>query len=245
MKAIIIEDEQPAREILRHFIQKRSDIELVAEAEDGFKGVKCIAEHHPDLIFIDVQMPKLSGFEMLELLPKHPMVIFTTAYDEFAIKAFEMHAVDYLLKPFSFDRFNLAVERAKERMLLTANENTTPELSNTFLKHSGKYLERVIIKKGDKITVIPIDHVHFFEAEDDYVMVYAEEGRFLKEKTMKAFEEQLDPSKFVRIHRSFLVSIQQIDVIQQYEKDSYLCVLKSGEKLKASKAGFKRLKELL
>ncbi len=245
MKAIIIEDEQPARELLRHFIQKRTDIELMAEAEDGFKGVKCINEYQPDLIFIDVQMPKLTGFEMLELLPKQPMVIFTTAFDEFAIKAFEMHAVDYLLKPFTFDRFNLAVDRAKERMLLAVSEIKSSELSNAFLKQSGKFLERVIIKKGDKITVIPIEHVHYFEADDDYVMVYAEEGRFLKEKTMKAFEEQLDPSKFVRIHRSYLVNIQQINSIQQYEKESYLCILKSGEKLKASKAGYKRLKELL
>ncbi|MEI8203278.1 MAG: LytTR family transcriptional regulator DNA-binding domain-containing protein [Bacteroidota bacterium] len=244
MKAIIIDDEQPARDLIKNYIARRDDIELVAEAEDGFKGVKLVMEFAPDVIFLDIQMPKLNGFEMLELLPRQAIVIFTTAFDEFAIKAFEKQAVDYLLKPFSYDRFNMAIERAKERLHLHQNENHTAELTGTYLQQSAQHLERVIIKKGDKIIIVPVEHISYIEAEDDYVMVYAQEGRFLKEKTMRTFEEQLNPTQFVRIHRSFIVNIQQIESIQLYEKESYLCILKTGEKIKASKAGYKRLREL-
>ena len=219
-------------------------MELLAEAEDGFKGVKLTMEYQPDVIFLDIQMPKLNGFEMLELLPSHPIIIFTTAFDAFAIKAFEMHAVDYLLKPFSYERFNLAIERAIERNKTHQDENQMTELADSYLQKSHQHLDRVIIKKGDKIIIIPVEHIIYLEAEDDYVMMYTQEGRFLKEKTMKSFEDQLDPTQFIRIHRSFIVNIQQIESIQLYEKESYLCILKTGDKIKASKAGYKRLKEM-
>jgi two-component system, LytTR family, response regulator len=245
MKVIIIDDEQPARELLRNYISRCPEHECVAEAENGFAGLKYINEYKPDLVLLDIQMPKLTGFEMLELLNEPPFIIFTTAYDEFAIKAFELHAVDYLLKPFSFERFSKAIDKAVEQCKTKSPKASSQTLIQEYQKNSGKPIERLIIKKGTQIIVIPTEHINYIEAEDDYVMVYAQEGRFLKEKTMKTLEEQLNPEMFVRLHRSFIVNIQQIKSIQQYEKESYLCILKSGEKIKASKSGYKKLKEML
>ncbi|MEI6821340.1 MAG: LytTR family transcriptional regulator DNA-binding domain-containing protein [Bacteroidota bacterium] len=246
MRTIIIEDEEPGRIIIRSFVSERDDIEIVGEAKDGFEGMKLINELKPDLIFLDIQMPKLTGFEMLELLGNnHPQIIFTTAFDEFAIKAFELNAVDYLLKPFSKDRLNQAIDRAIERK----NKKEGIPLKqinqlNDFI-NTNKSIERIMVKERDKIVVIPVDDIYYIEAQDDYVMVYTKDEEHLKEKTMKTLEEQLDKNKFIRIHRSYIANITQIDKIQLYEKESYMVIMTNGAKIRASKAGYKRLKEVL
>ncbi len=246
MRTIIIEDEEPGRIIIRTFLSEREDIEVIAEAVDGFEGIKLINELKPDLIFLDIQMPKITGFEMLELLgDNHPQIIFTTAYDEFAIKAFDLNAVDYLLKPFSKTRLFQAIDRAIERKkTLKSPSNKEIIQLNEFI-NTNKVIERIMVKERDKIVVIPVGDIYYIEAQDDYVMVYGKDGEHLKEKTMKTLEEQLDKSKFIRIHRSYIVNITEIDTIQLYEKETYMVIMKNGAKIRASKAGYKRLKEVL
>ncbi|MEI7595039.1 MAG: LytTR family transcriptional regulator DNA-binding domain-containing protein [Bacteroidota bacterium] len=247
IKVLIIEDEELARNLLKTLLAEFEELEIIGECSDGFSGAKAINELKPDLIFLDVQMPKLTGFELLELIDHKPEVIFTTAYDEFALKAFEMNAVDYLLKPFSNSRLAQSIKKAAEKIY--SKEKQEPksiESLKTYIEtENTKILDRILIKKNSQIIVVPADHVKYIEAQDDYVMIYATEGRFLKQKTMSFFEEHLNPSRFVRIHRSFIVQISEIDKIELYEKDSYLVLLKDGTKLKASKTGYKKLKEML
>lgn len=246
MKVLIIEDEELARELLKSYLADYAQIEIVGECGDGFAGVKAIQEKQPDLIFLDVQMPKLTGFEMLELLDKKPEIIFTTAYDEYALKAFEENAVDYLLKPFSNIRLDQSMQKVFERLKnKKAEEPKELESLQSFIDTGSKVLDRVLIKKGNQLIVVPVDHINYIESADDYVMIYSQEGRFLKQKTMSFFETHLNSNNFVRIHRSYIVQVPNIDKIELYEKESYLVWLKDGTKLKASKTGYKRLKELL
>lgn len=246
IKVLIIDDEPPARDIIRHYLSGDPDIELAGECENGFEAIKMINELKPDLIFLDVQMPKLTGFELLEILPDPPQIVFTTAYDEFAIKAFEMNAVDYLLKPFAKARLYQAIERARQRL-----ESKTPVVQQGIeelkakLDDSTEELDRVVARLGSKIIVMPIDKIWYIEAQDDYVMVYSEQGNYLKEKTMKYFETHLAPKGFIRIHRSHLVNVAQILSVELYGKDTHLVMLKCGAKLKTSAEGYKRLRELL
>ncbi len=246
IKVLIIDDEPPARDIIRHYLSGDPDIELSGECENGFEAIKMINELKPDLIFLDVQMPKLTGFELLEILPDPPQIVFTTAYDEFAIKAFEMNAVDYLLKPFAKARLYQAIDRARQRL-----ESKTPVVQQGIeelrakLDDSTEELDRVVARLGSKIIVMPIDKIWYIEAQDDYVMVYSEQGNYLKEKTMKYFETHLAPKGFIRIHRSHLVNVAQILSVELYGKDTHLVMLKCGAKLKTSAEGYKRLRELL
>ncbi|MGZ8544757.1 MAG: LytR/AlgR family response regulator transcription factor, partial [Flavisolibacter sp.] len=207
IKALIIDDEPLARSIVKEYLQEIPGIELVAECGDGFEGIKSINQLQPHLIFLDVQMPKINGFEMLELLDPKPAVIFTTAFDEYAIKAFENHAVDYLLKPFSKDRF----DKALEKFYLSApvqKKNTEVMLATSTQLPS--HAERVVVKTGGRIRIIPVHDIHFLEAADDYVKIHTAEGHYLKNKTMTFFEECLPPDQFVRTHRSYMVNIHQI-----------------------------------
>lgn len=246
MKVLIIDDEPPARDIIRHYLAGSNDIELTGECENGFDALKKINELKPDLIFLDVQMPKITGFELLELLTDPPQIIFTTAYDEFAIKAFEMNAVDYLLKPFSKARMDQAVERARQRMDSRGKEPVKEvEGLKARLDESAEDIDRVVARLGSKIIVMPVDKIWYIEAQDDYVMVYSEQGNYLKEKTMKYFETRLGPKGFIRIHRSHLVNVAQILSVELYGKDTHLVMLKCGAKLKTSAEGYKRLRELL
>ncbi|KAF0194929.1 MAG: LytT family response regulator [Bacteroidetes bacterium] len=246
MKVLIIDDEPPARDIIRHYLAGSNDIELIGECENGFDALKKINELKPDLIFLDVQMPKITGFELLELLTDPPQIIFTTAYDEFAIKAFEMNAVDYLLKPFSKARMDQAVERARQRMDSRGKEPVKEvEGLKARLDESAEDIDRVVARLGSKIIVMPVDKIWYIEAQDDYVMVYSEQGNYLKEKTMKYFETRLGPKGFIRIHRSHLVNVAQILSVELYGKDTHLVMLKCGAKLKTSAEGYKRLRELL
>ena len=246
MKVLIIDDEPPARDIIRHYLAGSNDIELAGECENGFDALKKINELKPDLIFLDVQMPKITGFELLELLTDPPQIIFTTAYDEFAIRAFEMNAVDSLLKPFSKARMDQAVERARQRMDSRDREPVKEvEGLKARLDESAEDIDRVVARLGSKIIVMPVDKIWYIEAQDDYVMVYSEQGNYLKEKTMKYFETHLGPKGFIRIQRSHLVNVAQILSVELYGKDTHLVMLKCGAKLKTSAEGYKRLRELL
>lgn len=241
-KIITIDDEPLARSIVKEYLQKYPELEIVEECNDGFEGFKAIQQHQPDLIFLDIQMPKINGFEMLELLDQAPAVIFTTAFDEYAIKAFEAHAVDYLLKPFSQDRFDKAIQKWKEQNV--GSQKNTEELLET-ASYSPSQSQRIVVKTGSKIKIIPVQDVFYLEAADDYVKVHTHEGSFLKNKTMSHFEKTLDPQQFVRSHRSYIVNIQQITRIDPYEKDNHVAILKSGTKVPVSRNGYVKLRTVL
>jgi len=244
IKALIIDDEPLARMIVKEYLQKHKEIELLQECNDGFEGLKAIQQYQPDLIFLDIQMPKINGFEMLELIDQPPAVIFTTAFDEYAIKAFESHAVDYLLKPFSQERFDKAVQKMVEQR----NISPVSKISEPLLEAASQTApqnQRIVVKNGSKIKIIPVEDVYYLEAADDYVKIFTKEGSFLKNKTMSHFEQSLDKNLFVRTHRSCIVNIQQITRIDPYEKDGHIAILKSGGRVSVSKTGYVKLKEVL
>jgi two-component system, LytTR family, response regulator len=245
MKAIIIEDEAPAREIIKNFLRDFPQIECIGEYADGFEGYKAIGNLKPDLLFLDVQMPKLTGFELLEILEEPPYIIFTTAYDQYAIKAFEMNATDYLLKPFSKERFGQAISKVLEKAAESqprAKEYTSL-LNRT--DEAKQQIDRVVVKWGTKIRVLPLDQIVYFESQDDYVMIYTGNEKFLKQFTMKYLEDHLDSHDFVRIHRSYIARVDQIAQLEHFSKDTYLAVMKNGAKLKVSDSGYKNLREKL
>jgi two-component system LytT family response regulator len=245
IKAIIIDDEQLARDLIRSFLKDHPAIEVIAECADGFEGLKAIQELSPDLVFLDIQMPRITGLEMLELIENPPVVIFSTAYHEYAIKAFEMNAVDYLLKPFSKERFGKALEKASGKLQLQdESKKQIQELIKDPLLQTEK-TDRVVVKTASKIKVIPVSTLLYLEAQDDYVMLYTAEGKFLKQQTMKYFESSLDPSQFIRVHRSYIVNINEIVQLEPYEKDSYRAVLKNNVKLPISRSGYSGLKKKL
>ena len=243
IRTIIVEDEELARNLLRSYIKDREDIDLLCECQNGFEGVKAINELKPDLVFLDIQMPKITGFEMLELLDHHPEIIFCTAYDQYALKAFEYNAADYLLKPYSRDRLIAAFEKVKERIEKHAGGDDVVDKISNYPKED--YIDRIVVKDRHKIHIIPTDQIRYIESMDDYVLIYTIEGRFTKQKTMRYFETVLDPHNFARIHRSYIVRIDQIAQLQQYEKESYVAILHDKSKLKVSKSGYKNLKDLL
>jgi len=241
MKVIIIDDEPLARSIVKEYLQKHPSLEIAQECNDGFEGVKAIQQHQPDLIFLDIQMPKINGFEMLELVEQPPAVIFTTAFDEYAIKAFDAHAVDYLLKPFNQERFDKAIQKWREQ---SSPQKTNEELLDT-ASQSPSQSQRIVVKTGSKIKIIPVQDVHYLEAADDYVKIFTQEGHFLKNKTMNHFEKVLDGAVFVRSHRSYIVNVQQITRIDPYEKENYVAILRSGAKVPISRTGYVKLRTIL
>jgi two-component system, LytTR family, response regulator len=242
-KVIIIDDEPLARSIVKEYLQKHPQLELVQECNDGFEGLKAINQHKPDLIFLDIQMPKISGFELLELIEEPPAVIFTTAFDEYAIKAFEAHAVDYLLKPFNQQRFDKAIDKWTEQNPASVQASTKDLLETASLSPSQN--QRIVIKDGSRIKIIPVHDVFYLEAADDYVKVHTKDGYFLKNKTMNHFEQTLDGKQFVRSHRSYIVNVQQITRIDPYEKDNHVAVLRSGAKVPVSRNGYGKLRQVL
>lgn len=244
-RALIIDDEPLARMVVLEYLQNFPQIEVIQECNDGFEGLKAIQQHQPDLVFLDVQMPKINGFEMLELVEQQPAVIFTTAFDEYAIKAFEAHAVDYLLKPFNKDRFNKAIEKYLSQAPTAASPKQTEQVLEAVAANSPAQHERIVVKTGTKVKIIPVQDVQYLAADDDYVSVYTAEGSFLKNKTMNFFELMLDPKHFVRVHRSYIIAINQITRIDPYEKDAHLAILKSGAKIPVSKTGYVKLKQVL
>ena len=242
MKTVIIDDEPLARSIIREYLEEYRQIEIVEECKDGFEGIKAIMQHQPDLIFLDVQMPKINGFEMLELVEQPPSVIFTTAFDEYAIKAFEAHAVDYLLKPFSKERFDKAIQKLMEKAGSITN-NQSSLLATA--AESPQQSHRIVVKTGGKIQIIPVHEIDYLEAADDYVKIYTKKGVFLKNKTMNYFEHVLNVQQFVRTHRSFIINVSMINRIDPYEKDNHIAILQSGAKIPVSKTGYGRLKTIL
>lgn len=242
LKTIIIDDEKLARDIVKRYAAKIDMLEIIEECGNGFDGIKAINSQKPDLIFLDIQMPKLNGFEMLELLEEKPKIIFTTAFDQYALKAFDVNAIDYLLKPFSEERFAEAVNKVLKEQTNLSEEKV--EKLKSHLEEETEYLDRVIVKQNQKINIIPIDKVSYFEAQDDYVMIHTDDGKYLKQKTMKYFEDHLDPKDFIRIHRSSIVNIDRVKAIELFDKDSYKAVLKDGTKLSVSRSGYIKLKEI-
>jgi two-component system LytT family response regulator len=243
INVLIIDDETAAREIIKHYLSGHSDITVAGEADNGFDGMKMISRLQPDLVFLDVQMPKLNGFELLELLEQPPHIIFSTAFDEYAIKAFELNAVDYLLKPYGQQRFFAALNKAIEK--INRQQPSSEQLPKALLNPPAESLTRVAVKDRQEIHVIPIQHIHYLEADGDYVKLHSSEGSFLKEKTMKYFEENLPRQQFVRIHRSYIVNVDQVAKIALYEKDKFHVHLKNNTILKASLSGYKALKEVV
>ena len=242
IKSIIIDDEPLARSIVKEYLQEQNQVEVVQECNDGFEGVKAIVQHRPHLIFLDIQMPKINGFEMLELLDEKPSVIFTTAFDEYAIKAFETHAVDYLLKPFTKERFEKALEKFFSHAPVL--KKNTEELLHS-VTHLPTQSERVVVKTAGKIKIIPITDILFLEAADDYVKIHTKEGAFLKNKTLSFFENTLPQEQFVRTHRSYILHVQEITRIDPYEKENHLAILRSGARIPVSKNGYGKLKDVL
>lgn len=242
IKAIIIDDEPLARSIVKEYLQGSSQIDIVQECNDGFEGVKAIMQHQPHLIFLDIQMPKINGFEMLELIEQKPAVIFATAFDEYAIRAFETHAVDYLLKPFTKERFEKALEKFFNQA--SVQKKHTEELLQSATNLPSQS-ERIVVKTGGKIRIIPVSEILYLEAADDYAKIYTKEGSFLKNKTMNFFEETLSPNQFVRTHRSYILNIQEITRIDPYEKENHLAILRSGARIPVSKSGYGKLKMVL
>lgn len=239
IKTLIIDDEPLAAGIVEEFLRSDSRFEILEICQDGFEGLKAIQNHQPDLIFLDVQMPKITGFEMLELLDEPPAVIFTTAFDEYALAAFDAKAIDYLLKPFSKSRFQQALNRFLERYEVE-KESQNPAISSLAEKS-----QRLVVRVKNEIKIIPVDQVSYFEAADDYVNIVTESGAFLKKMTMKSLEEALSPDRFARIHRSYILNLNEVTRIEPYEKDSYLVFLRNGKKLPVSKTGYSRLRQVL
>lgn len=240
MTAIIIDDEPLARNLIKEYLQDYPMIELMKECSDGFEGVKAITEYNPDLIFLDIQMPKINGFEMLELIDREPEVIFTTAFETYAIKAFESSALDYLLKPFSKDRFDKAIKKLLEKEKKGPDSGKLQNLSGEF-SNTG----RIVVKDSGTIKIIPVQKVIFIEAADDYVKIHTADGKFLKKKTLSFFENALKPYHFVRVHRSYLINTNFISKIEPYEKEGHLALLSGGNNVPVSRVGYTKLKEVL
>jgi two-component system LytT family response regulator len=245
IKIVIIDDETPAREIIKHYLKEVDSVEVIAECADGFSGLKSVSSLKPDLVFLDIQMPRLTGIEMVEVLTEKPEIIFTTAYDQFAIRAFELNAVDYLMKPYPKRRFLDAVNKAIDK--IRSGKGNKESASQLLAKRPEPTspVNRIVVRKGNAINLIPVEQIRYVEAQDDYVMIYHTAGKALKQQTMKFYEENLPKTDFVRIHRSYIVKVEEIKRIEPYGKDNHIAVLHSDDKLPVSRAGYKHLKEEL
>jgi two-component system LytT family response regulator len=241
IRTLIVDDELPARELLREFLSADEDCEIVAECANGFEAVKAVAQHDPDLLLLDIQMPKLDGFEVLELLDRSPTVVFVTAHDEHALRAFEVHALDYLLKPLSHERFQQVMERVKR----AAGHDRQP-VAGLATSLRAKPLQRIVVRGEDgAIQVIPISRLDYIEAADDAIRIATSGTKLRKQQPISEIAAQLDPDRFVRIHRAYVVNIERIEKIELYAKDSRVAVLRDGTRLPVSRSGYQRLKELL
>ena len=241
-RAVIVDDEELARRVLRELLRAHNEVEVVAECPNGFEAVKAVAELKPDLLFLDVQMPKLDGFEVLELIGEGPAVIFVTAYDQYALRAIEAHAVDYLLKPFGADRLKVALERVKERL---GGKLPPPAELAAAARPPARYLERIVVKDGSRVHIIPVSKLDYAEAQDDYVALAVEGKKHLKQQTLSNLEKALDPERFLRIHRSYIVNLDRLGKVEPYGKDTHVVILTTGAQLPVSRSGYARLREIL
>lgn len=242
--AVIVDDEDLARQIIREYLAGEKDIEIVAECTNGFDAVKLVSAHKPDLLFLDVQMPKLNGFEVLELIGAEVGVVFVTAYDQYAMKAFDAAAVDYLLKPFDIERFRTALQRVRRRIGEAARTTNVSELKNA-AQPPGQHAQRIVVKDGTRVHIVPVDQLDYAEAQDDYVALHSAGKTYLKQQTISSLEASLDPARFVRVHRSFLLNLDRVSKIEPYTKDTRLAILADGSQVAVSRAGYMRLKELM
>jgi len=241
IRVVIVDDELPARELLREFLAADEDCEIVAECANGFEAVKAVAQHDPDLLLLDIQMPKLDGFEVLELLDRSPIVVFVTAHDEHALRAFEVHALDYLLKPLSQERFQQVMERVKR----AAGHDRQP-VAGLATSLRAKPLQRIVVRGEDgAIQVVPVSRLDYIEAADDAIRIATSGTKLRKQQPISAIASQLDPDRFVRIHRAYVVNLERIEKIELYAKDSRVAILRDGTRLPVSRSGYQRLKELL
>ena len=231
IRAILIDDEPLARSIVREYLQAFPQIAVEEECMDGFEGIKAIQRLKPDLVFLDIQMPKINGFEMLELVEELPKVIFTTAFDEYAMKAFEINAVDYLLKPFSKERFDKAIQKVID-MPAGPSPQLVEEGNNVYLQQS----QRIVIRDQGKIIIIPLVDILYFEADDDYVKIHTKDKIYLKNKTLAYYEKALEGTSFLRVHRSFLVNTLSIARIDPYGKENFTAQLYNGSVISVSKS---------
>jgi two-component system LytT family response regulator len=253
LRAVIVDDEAPARGLLREYLAAHPDVEVVGECANGFEAVKRIGDLAPDLVFLDVQMPKLDGFEVLELLAPGPAIVFCTAYDEYALRAFEVHAVDYLLKPFGRERLDAALGRVRERIAGAAAPGAAPGVGrpasagalSAAARAPGHFAERLIVRDGAEVHVIPVAQVDLLEAQDDYVAIHAGGKSWLKQQPLSELAETLDPARFVRVHRSYVVPLDRIARIEPWGKDSRVAVLRDGREVPVSRGGYQRLREMM
>lgn len=239
LRALIIDDEDLARRLTKEYLRKHPDIEVIGECENGLQAVDAISTHQPDLVFLDIQMPKLNGFEVLEATGRKDGVIFTTAYDQYALKAFDQHAIDYLLKPYSQTRFDEALSKARKLVgqkdssiqALVAQTNATPE--------------RITVRDRGQTHIIPVAQIDYIEAQDDYVQIHYAGKSLLKTQSLSDLEKQLDPGIFVRIHRSTIIRLQALKCLERASKDSYQAVMHDGVNLPISRSGYDRIKGML
>jgi two-component system LytT family response regulator len=244
IKTILIDDEPLARSIVMEYLQSYPEVEIVQECNNGYEGLKAIQQYKPDLIFLDIQMPKISGFEMLELLEEMPAVIFTTAFDEYAMRAFEANAVDYLLKPFSKERFDKAFQKFLQQRGSNASAKKTEDMLMSMTPQAEEQ-NRIVVKNGSDIRIVPIDDICYIEAFDDYVKIFTKDSWYLKKKTMSSYEASLSDKQFLRVHRSFIINLQELTRIEPMEKNSHIALLKTGQRIPLSRSGYSRLKEKL
>lgn len=242
IRTVLVDDEELARQVLREFLGAHPEIQVVTECANGFEAVKAVTELKPDLLFLDIQMPKLDGFEVLELIGTDMAIVFVTAYDEYALRAFEIHAVDYLLKPFGVERFETALQRVKQR--LGGKLPSATEISSS-ARPPARYAERIVVRDGTRVHIVPAAKLDYAEAQDDYIGLYTEGRTHLKQQTISSLEVVLDPAQFVRIHRSYIVNLEKVTKIEPYSKDQYVVVLASGRQLPVSRSGYSRLRALL
>jgi two-component system, LytTR family, response regulator len=242
IRAVIVDDEDLARQVVNELLSSHSEIEIVAECANGFEAVKAVTELKPDLLFLDIQMPKLDGFEVLELIGTNMAIIFATAYDQHALRAFEVHAVDYLLKPFGEERFEQALVRAKQRI---GGKLPEPAELKASTRAAGEYAERIVVRDGTRVHIIPITKLDYCEAQDDYVALASEGKKHLKQQTISSIETSLDPARFLRVHRSYIVNLERVVKIEPYGKDTHVAILSEGTRLPVSRSGYGRLRAVL
>ena len=245
IKAVIVDDEPLARDMIKHYLSNHDEIMIMEECENGYDGLKAIQEHKPDLLFLDIMMPKINGFELLELVDDPPVVIFSTAYDEYAIRAFELQAADYLLKPYDQDRFEQALKSAREK--LSSQYGPKNEIKKILESRYAQQetIKRIVVKINTKVHVISVNEISYIEAMDDYVRIYTSGNNYLKQNTMKYYEAHLPQDDFIRVHRSYICAVTQIDRIESLTKDSFAAILKNGKQIPVSRNGYAKLKEQL
>ena len=243
LRVIVADDEELSRTLVREYVKDLPDVEIIAECSNGFEVVKAVTDLKPDLLLLDIQMPRLDGFEVLDLIGRETNVIFITAYDQYAIRAFDVHAVDYLLKPFSTERLYEAIGRAREKIVLGLPTTSAAAVADA--RAPGTRPDRVLIRDGGDVHVIPTAKIDYVEAQDDYVCFRAEGKRFLKQQTLTEVEANLDPSRFVRIHRSYILNVDRLSKLELYAKDSHAAILRDGTRLPVSRSGYSRLNTLI